>query len=112
MCAEFPLRKREHPGVEICCDKSRRWSEPVAQPARENACSAGQLQNVLGLLALQTRGHVHCEWLEKSWTQIAIVIFGNRTLEDDVWIALHKLGMRSANESLSTARQMAFHQSS
>jgi hypothetical protein len=33
-------------------------------------------------------------------------------LEDDLWIGSHKLGMRSAAESLSTVRRMAFHQSS
>jgi hypothetical protein len=31
--------------------------------------------------------------------------------KDNVGIARHKLGMPSAAESLSTARQMAFHQS-
>src|SRR6266511_2787473 len=52
------------------------------------------------------------ESFEQNRAQIAIVIFGDRALEDDVGIALHKLGMPSAAESLSTARRIAFHQSS
>ena len=63
-------------------------------------------------LALQARGDVVREQLEKDGTQIEIVVPWDRALEDDIWIALHKLGMRSAEESLSIARRMAFHQPS
>jgi hypothetical protein len=79
--------------------------------ARENAVPQADSRTFLGCAPFK-RVAMSLATGRKERAQIAIVVFGNRALEDDLWIGSHKLGMRSAAESLSTVRRMAFHQSS
>ena len=110
---KFRLCEFKHVRVQIGRDDFGRHRQRVAQSSGDDSSAAGDFQQRLNVSVAQAPGNVPGERFENYRTEITIVIFRDRSLEKNVAIRFHyKLGMRSAEESLSTRRRMEFHQSS
>src|ERR1700731_2074402 len=111
--SKFCFREFEHVWIEIGRDDFRRGRQRVAQPARHDSRAAGNFENAIEFLSVQAKNQAFGVRLEKPRTKVTIIIFRDRSCEDDVAIAFHyKLGIPSAQESRSTRRRIEFHHSS
>ena len=80
--------------------RNRRVTIPVPQA----------ISRIRSYFCCQPQDQIFGPGFEYYGAEIAVVIFRDCSLEKNISIALHKLGMRSANESPSTSRPIEFHQ--